>query len=507
MKDWTDGYVADVNYDYSFFSELAPINIVFNLLDQGFYPPSLENFTYCELGCGHGFTTNVLAASYPTGKFWAIDFNPSHAAEAQRLAEEATLDNITILDASFEEFLTLDTPQFDFIVLHGVYSWISRENRLWVVDILKNKLKFGGAVYISYNTLPGWSALMPLRELMVQYTHQSGDSTIQKVNTAIDYAKKLQALKASYFLDNTTVKSELEDIEQDSRNYLAHEFFNRDWHPLYHFEVAQELADAKLTFATSADLDKQFETMHLHEHQANLLTEIDDLTLKETVRDFFFNTRFRRDIFVKGPIQLKSLEQVELLSQITFILLVDPTDVTYRVVLAGRQIALNQTLYSSIISALARQPQSLRSLIQDESLKTIDFSSIFQALKILMVMNCVAVCLSNEIKLTPQHPVRQLNSAILRRARMGDETPVLASSVVGNGVTISRAEQLLLLAHNRKVNPVQFIWNIMKVQGEKLIKEGEVLEDEKSNQAEIKRQADQFEEIRFPIMQRLGLVD
>ena len=100
-QDWTHGYVADISYDYSFFAELAPINIVFNLLDGGFFPPSLEEFTYCELGCGQGFTTNILAATNPQGEFWGVDFNPTHIAAAKRLAEAARLENIHFFRSQF----------------------------------------------------------------------------------------------------------------------------------------------------------------------------------------------------------------------------------------------------------------------------------------------------------------------------------------------------------------------------------------------------------------------
>ena len=505
IKDWTHGYVADVNYEYNFFPELAPINIVFNLLNAGLFPPSLENFTYCELGCGHGFTTNILAASYPSGDFWAFDFNPSHAAEAKRLATEAQLNNITILDSSFEDFIEIETPQFDFIVLHGVYSWVSEQNREYIIEILQKKLNIGGAVYLSYNTLPGWSALMPLRELMVQYTRHSNESTLQKVETAIDFAKQLQEVKADYFLENPTIQEEIKDLEKDSKHYVAHEFFNQDSRAFYYSEVAQELKAAKLTFAVSADLDTQFEDIGLSKNQLELLSQINNFTLQETIRDFYFNTRFRRDIFIKGPVKLKSLEKIEILSNLRFILLVDPQAVPFRIELAGRKISLDKMLYSNILAALSKKNKSLRELMQEESLKTTDFSSIFQALKILMVMDCLSACLSQDEDPVQYPSANRLNAAILRRARMGEDTQFLAASVIGNGIQISRSDQLFLLAYSRQVDPVLFIWNLLKIEGEKLIKEGKILNDEES-QAEIRMQSDEFNKVRLPLLQKLGMV-
>ena len=506
MEDWTQGYVSDVSYDYSFFPELAPVNIAFNLLDSRFLPPSLEKVTYCELGCGQGFTTNVLAAANPQIQFWGIDFNPTHAAEAKRLAEAANLKNVHFCDQSFAEFLAADTPKFDFITLHGVYSWISDENRRTMVDLLRQKLKFGGAVYLSHNTLPGWSAIMPLRELMVQYAGSTNDSSIQKVEKGLAFAKQLQTLKARYFQENPMIKQHLEEMQDDSRNYLAHEYFNNNWRPLYHFEVAQQLAEAKLTFATSADIDDQFHDFKLDKDQLNLLSEITDITLRQTIRDFLFNTRFRRDLYIKGSIKLPALEQVELLSNFRFALITEPENIEYEIDLVGRPIRLDEKIYQPLIAALAEHPQTLKELMKKPALTNLDFASILQALKILMTNYSVSPALSEEGEAERKESVASFNAAVLKRARFGADTQILASPTTGSGIDISRSEQLLLLAHLRQGDPVQFIWNILQVQGERLIKDGKPLESPEANQAELKEQVQRFKETSLPLLKHLGLV-
>jgi SAM-dependent methyltransferase len=506
MTNWTDGYVADVSYDYSFFSEITPINIAFNLLDSGFLPPNLENFTYCELGCGQGFTTNLLAATHPKAKFWSIDFNPAHIAEAQRLAETAKLSNIHFLDQSFAEFLKTDTPKFDFITLHGVYAWIGDENRQIIVDILHQKLKAGGAVYISYNALPGWAAVMPLRDLMVQYADNPKESTLEKVEKGLNFALHLQDLKARYFTENPILKYDLDNMQVNSRRYLAHEYFSENWRPLYHSEVAQQLADAKLMYATSADITDQFYNLKLDDQQLDLLSTIPNTSLRETVRDFLFNTRFRRDIFIKGSVHLSALEQVEALSNLRFALIVSPEDIEYEIELVGIPIQLDKTIYQPIISTLAQEPKSLRELMQEDSLAKRDFSSILQALKILISTYSVVPALSNEDLEARQESVKNFNTAILKRARFGTETQVLASPITGSGIDISRSEQLFLLAQMRQVDPVQFVWNILNIQGEKLIKDDEILETPEANQAELREQVKQFIQLRLPLLTHLGIL-
>jgi hypothetical protein len=80
------------------------------------------------------------------------------------------------------------------------------------------------------------------------------------------------------------------------REYLAHEFFNADWHPMHFSEVADALEAAKLGFAASAQLVDHFETMHMDEKAKAMLRESEHVVLRETVRDFIVNQQFRRDL-------------------------------------------------------------------------------------------------------------------------------------------------------------------------------------------------------------------
>src|SRR5215211_1762124 len=169
MSDWSSGYVVDVTYTHGFYRELAPSYLGFAALVQGFAAPGLgdEPLTYCELGCGQGGSTNLLASANPHVEFHANDFNPAHIAGARDLARAARLSNVHFYDLSFAEFAeNRQLPMFDIIGLHGVYSWISEENRQHIVRFIRERLKPGGVLYISYNAMPGWAPLMPLRHVM-----------------------------------------------------------------------------------------------------------------------------------------------------------------------------------------------------------------------------------------------------------------------------------------------------------------------------------------------------
>jgi len=190
--DWTEGYVAEIEYTSGFFSELAPKQLAFAALVAGYQAPPIDHsFTYFELGCGKGVSTNLIAAANPNGRFYANDFNPAHIVVARALAADARIENVTFLEKSFAELGGEELPDFDYIALHGVYSWVSDENRRAIVDFIRRKLKPGGVVYISYNCLPGWSQVAPLRELMVQYAARQAGTLPQRVKSALAFAQEL----------------------------------------------------------------------------------------------------------------------------------------------------------------------------------------------------------------------------------------------------------------------------------------------------------------------------
>src|SRR3546814_6259015 len=120
---------------------------------------------YLELGFGQGLSLNINAAT-SSGQFFGTEFNPSQAAYAVQVAR-AGGKALRIFDDSFEDFAPRDDlPQFEIIALHGIWSWVSQEARQAIVDTVRDRLKPGGILYISYNCKPGWAPIEPLRHLL-----------------------------------------------------------------------------------------------------------------------------------------------------------------------------------------------------------------------------------------------------------------------------------------------------------------------------------------------------
>ncbi|MGF7206216.1 SAM-dependent methyltransferase [Skermanella aerolata] len=506
MSDWTDGYVAEIDYTHGFYRELTPSFLAFCMLLAGIRPPSLSApFSYCELGCGQGFSTNLIASANRGADFWATDFNPSHTVGAQRLAEAAGAGNVRFFDQSFAEFLDLDTPGFDFITLHGIYSWISPENRATIVEIIRRKLKPGGVVYISYNCLPGWSAAMPMRQLLIEHAAGSTDAMPVRIDKAIEFAKQIGGLNAGYFSSNPTVPPKLERLQGMSRNYLAHEYFNREWKPQYFAEVSRELAHAKLTFASSASPTDHVDVVNLSADAQKILAGIGDVTFRETVRDYFLNQQFRKDIFVKGAVRLSSQEQAEFLMGTRFALTAPRPTVPLSARFAVGDVTLQSETYTPVLDALAGGPLTLGALLEDSRIGHIGYPRVLQALTILVALGAVAPALPAGGDGERALGTAGFNRAVMERARFSSELSSLASPVTGGGVGVTRSDQLFLLASKFGADPAEFAWQALSAQGQRLMKDGKVLQSTEDNLSELQTRAAIFQKQTLPLLRQLGI--
>ena len=202
----------------------------------------------------------------------------------------------------------LPLPQFDFIVLHGIYSWVGAENRRLVVEFLRDKLKPGGVVYLSYNSLPGWSSHAPLRQLLSSYADTQPGPLEQRVERAIEFVAAPQIGGCLHFPEPIPATSDFfEYICTLPRNYVVHEFFNRDWTLFYHADVVRDLAAAKLYFAGSAHFAENQEMLRFSPEQQLILDGVSDRVMRETVKDFAVSPLLRRDLFTTGTPQSHSL--------------------------------------------------------------------------------------------------------------------------------------------------------------------------------------------------------
>ena len=512
MNDWTAGYVADVGYTYGYYAELNPIRVKLALLAQGGYVFP-EMITACELGFGQGLSINLHAAA--SNVSWhGTDFNPAQASFAQDLASNSKAQ-LKLSEQSFAEFCARsDLPDFNYIGLHGIWSWISDENRAVVVDFIRRRLTAGGVLYVSYNTQPGWSSMLPMRDLLTRHTQTmgtAGQGTLSRIDAALDFAEQMLATNPLYSKVNPHIVDRIKKMKEQNRHYLAHEYFNQDWHPMSFNQMEDWLKTAKLSYAGSAHYIDYVDAINLTPAQQQFLKTLPDPMFQAVVRDFMCNTQFRRDYWVKGLRKLNMFERTELLRAQRVVLTNSKALVDLNVTGTLGEATLNSEIYIPILELMADyKPRTIGQIEQVVHGKGITFNQLLQAMMVLIGKGDVALSQDDKIAAKVKPNTDALNQYLINKSRGGNDIAYLACPLTGGGINVNRFQQLFLLARSQgKKLPTewaQFAWQCIAAQDQRLTKEGKTLETADENLTELTSQAVAFSDKRLPILKALLVI-
>ena len=516
MPEWSGGYVSELGYTFGYYEALSTNRVDFCLLNQGLLPPKISRAM--ELGFGQGVSINIHAAA--TDVSWTgTDFNPVQANFARQLAKSSGAD-IHLYDSSFEELLNkADLPTFQYIGLHGIWSWISGKNRQAIVDIIRDRLEVGGVLYISYNTLPGWAGFAPMRDLMKRHSQilaSSGAGVLSGIEGAFGFAQQLLDLKPKYLLANPQMNEWMGNLHERDRHYIAHEFFNKDWQPMLFSEVADALTDAKLAFAGSAEFTEHVHGIHFSPQQRDFLAAIPDISLRETVKDFMLNKQFRQDLWVKGPLQLTPAEVNAKLRNLLFILKVPVNEVSMSIKGGLGEVSFNLPTYQPIIDFLS--DHEIKSLGQIEShlaanvensSSQLSFEQVKEAMILLVGSGQVGVAQPEAKIKNAMKSSQAINNALLDKALSGYDLGVLASPVTAGGVKINRFQLLFLNAIREGISEpdlwAEAAWRAISAQGARLTANGKTLDSKDENITELKSLANDFAQGQLATFRALGV--
>lgn len=295
------GYVTDVRYPNTFFRELSPVWLNYVAALNGAIPRDAHRpFTYLELGCGFGTSTVVNAGAFPSGDFYACDFIPGHIEAGRNHAAALGIGNVRLIETTFAELLAIELPAFDFIVLHGVYSWVGPEARAAIRRIIEQKLKPGGLLYLSYNCQPGWTVEAPLRKLLTELASTAPGDTSQRTAQAASALQQLSSNRFRYFSANPDAAAAVDAYVRSPSNYLAHEFMSETWEIFYSTDILTEMTGLGLDYLGSATLPDNHPMLIVDEHAAAAIAALPTRRQRHLAMDFAVNRRFRRDVFVRG---------------------------------------------------------------------------------------------------------------------------------------------------------------------------------------------------------------
>ena len=218
---------------------------------HGLTPPPVENCRVLELGCARGGNLIPMALGLPDGRFVGIDLSRRQIAEGHAIIEKLGLRNIDLQALSIID-VGEQTGQFDYIVCHGVYSWVPEPVRDKILAICSTNLAPSGVAYVSYNTYPGWHERGMVRELMayhVRNTREAPDRVERARGFLEELVRVLPAETSSYA---RIIRSEGEFLRGVSNTYVYHEHLEETNHPEYFHEFIGQARAKGLSFLAEA---------------------------------------------------------------------------------------------------------------------------------------------------------------------------------------------------------------------------------------------------------------
>jgi hypothetical protein len=335
-----------------------------------------------------------------------------------------------------------------------------------VVEFTKRHLKPGGVFYLSYNCQPGWATSAPLRTLFKLFDdhYGSGQSSENRVRQAVALTGKLLEANPLFCNSSDWIKERFGQLCEESASYLAHEFFNADWHTDYFRDVAQMLGDAKLRFGASAIVQNSIPQFGLTEDAKEFMRQVHDPVVYQQLWDFFCNAQLRTDYFIKGGIELSEEEQRQVLLSQRFALAISPADMEFIIDCGMGTFQLDEQVHRMVVQALAADegiPKTLARL-EDDLKGTLEFTQILYILLRLVGKGYVHPCQKRESAEKVRARCDSLNREILRQSAASDRLRYLVSPETGGGIAVS-LENRQLLFRKMKDGSDAFTANILPV--------------------------------------------
>jgi SAM-dependent methyltransferase len=217
----------------------------------GLAPPEVASARVLELGCSQGINLLAMAGRLPNAQFTGVDFSSAEIAQGRALVQASGLRNVELLEEDLRAYAPAPAS-FDYILVHGVFSWVADDLKEAILRLCAHALSPQGLALISYNTYPGWKQREAIRDLI---TLRSGGASTPKdrlraaydtlglLERAIDEAKEGHAAHTREVIGRMRAKAE---------EVLYHDELAAINDPCYFLQFAEWAAEHQLSYVTDS---------------------------------------------------------------------------------------------------------------------------------------------------------------------------------------------------------------------------------------------------------------
>ena len=448
------GYLTETPYTYEYFEAISPINLQVAAAYHGIRSKSVNSdFHYLELGCGHAVSLLINAALYPQAQFYGVDIIPEHIAFAKRLAEAAGLENVHLFQRDFADLERDEIPVCDYVVAHGVITWVNSDVHATMRDLVQQKLAPGGIFYVSYNAMPGWADKAPVREILSRFSDPRKEAN-ERIQQSFHIANYMAEHGARYFEDNARAKDMLESLKDFDVHYLLHEYMNEHWQAFYFHEIYEFYQAIELSYVGVSDPMNEFTVKSLPEPLQKLVLSQKDKRLRESLLDFIYNRQFRQDLYWRGAAGFElSLSDTQTWPDLKV--------QTVKGVKLAEAVLQSDPSIEILLDAASEAPISYADLVADPRLKGKQIEVLFTQIQLLISQKAFYAYRQDSIS----EPLGALNRVLMRElhdkqkqvplanphnglvGRINQNSAAYATALLDNDMSCEYAAKWLLSNH------------------------------------------------------------
>jgi len=262
-------------------------------------PPDVSTARVLELGSASGGNLIPLALRFPGARFRGIDLAERHVEDGRARIAALGLANVVVEQGDIAT-IDLGDERFDYIICHGVYSWVPLHVRDAVLALTARHLSPAGVAYISYNVLPGWHMRRVIRDMMLFHAGSSGDpaARVAKARFALDAIAGASRETTSF---GAMLRHEAQTLSELEDSYILGEFLAEENAPCYFTEFAARAEAHGLTYLCESELDQALPE-NLGADAAGLIRTMsgDKLIPLEQYMDWVKGRTFRQSLLVSS---------------------------------------------------------------------------------------------------------------------------------------------------------------------------------------------------------------
>lgn len=270
----------------------------------GISAPNPKTARVLELGATYGGNIISQALFNLDATFVGIELSQEQVEKGNEVIANAGLTNVSLIQSDIAS-IGSEIGTFDYIIAHGVYSWVDDDVKDALLRLIDEHLAEDGIAYISYNTYPGWHTMDEVRQLMM---FSNRDKTQFNHKEKVLHGKTIGSIVGSQILKYDNLKERnskflgaLRSVMQKDEYYVGHDHLEPNNDPVYFYQFNDHLGAHNLAYLCDADLTLSM----VRSFDADIADTLDKLALNDHVAqeqylDFMLDTTFRKSIICKA---------------------------------------------------------------------------------------------------------------------------------------------------------------------------------------------------------------